>query len=69
MYLWRAGGHEEGVGPAGVVVVVHGRRHIERHELQGWDETRQAAVALLHHRVRIGHEEAQATGADATVCV
>lgn len=68
-YLWGTGGHEEGVGPAGVVVVVHGRRHVQSHELQGRDEARQAAVALLHHGVRVRHEEAQTAGAHAAVCV
>lgn len=46
-YLRRVRGHQEGVGAARVVVVVHGRGDVERHELQRRDVPRQAAVAVV----------------------
>ena len=63
------GGHQEGVGPAGVVIVVHGRRHVQRNQLQGRDKARQAAVALLRGGVRLGQQVAHVIVGDAAVRV
>lgn len=61
LYLRGAGCHQEGIGPARVVIVVHGRGHVQGHELQRRDEARQAAVAVLRHGVCLGDQEAHVT--------
>lgn len=68
-YLRSAGGHQEGVGPAGMVVIMHGGCYVERHQLQSRDEAGQTAVTLLLYRIRPGHQVPRAAVGESTVRV
>lgn len=53
-YLRCISGNEEGVGAPRVVVVVHRRCYVERHELQSGDVPGQAAVAVVRNGAAFG---------------
>lgn len=46
-YLWSIGGHQKGIGPARMVVIVHGRSSVQRHQLQSGIVGTQYAVGAL----------------------
>lgn len=52
-----------------MVIIVHCSSYIEGHELQARDEASQGAVAVLQHRVHLGHQEACGTRRNAILWV
>lgn len=46
---------------------MHGSSYIQGHELQAGDEASQGAIAVLQHRVHLGHQEASGTRRDAVL--
>ena len=49
-YQWMVSCDDEGVRSARVIVVMHGRRREERHELEWWEVARHHAVHILRFR-------------------
>lgn len=66
-YLGSTRCHQEGIGPAWVIVVVHGCSHIESHQLQGRDVASQAAVAVVCGGVCLGEHIAHVAVGDPAV--
>ena len=40
-------GHQEGVGASWMIVVMHGRSRVQRHQLQRWDVASHDAIGVL----------------------